>query len=66
MVDEAGVDQAQVALVSTGVMDEAALRVARAIQYGLQACQALANAHVRGIVHRDLKPENLFIARESV
>lgn len=32
LVDEAGVDEAQVALVSTAVMDEAALRVARAIQ----------------------------------
>ena len=41
------------------------LPLERAIEYGLQACQALANAHVRSIVHRDLKPENLFVAHET-
>jgi len=34
-----------------------------AIQYVLQASQAIAEAHANGIVHRDLKPENLFVAR---
>jgi serine/threonine-protein kinase len=38
--------------------------MSQAVNYGLQACHALAHAHVRGIVHRDLKPENLFAARD--
>jgi serine/threonine-protein kinase len=38
------------------------LSVDRAVDYILQACEALAEAHVAGIVHRDIKPDNLFIA----
>lgn len=39
------------------------LPVEQAVDYVLEACEAVAEAHMLGVVHRDLKPANLFVAR---
>ena len=44
---------------------EGPLPVDRAVDYVVQACDAIAEAHARGIVHRDLKPANLFLVRKK-
>jgi serine/threonine-protein kinase len=39
------------------------LPIETAIDWVLQACEAISEAHAVGIVHRDLKPGNLFLTR---
>ncbi|MBV9948784.1 MAG: serine/threonine protein kinase [Myxococcales bacterium] len=41
------------------------LPVAQAVDFVLQACQGIAEAHALGIVHRDLKPANLFVVQRA-
>ncbi|HEX8789536.1 MAG TPA: serine/threonine-protein kinase [Polyangiaceae bacterium] len=42
-----------------------ALPVAQAVDFTLQALEAMAHAHARQIVHRDLKPANLFVTQTA-
>jgi serine/threonine-protein kinase len=45
------------------VHDKGGLPVQDAVDYLIQGCEAIAEAHSHGIVHRDLKPANLFLTR---
>ncbi len=50
--------------LATVVESEGTLAIADAVGFIVQACEAVAEAHVEGIVHRDLKPANLFLSRQ--
>jgi serine/threonine protein kinase len=41
------------------------LPVEEAVDYILQACEGIGEAHEMGIVHRDIKPANLFLVRNK-
>ncbi len=47
------------------LVDRGALPVAEVVDYAIQTCAGVHDAHERGIVHRDLKPANLFLANEA-
>jgi hypothetical protein len=46
------------------VADRGPLAVRDAVDYVMEACEALDEAHRAGIAHRDLKPANLFYCRK--
>jgi tRNA A-37 threonylcarbamoyl transferase component Bud32 len=45
------------------LLSKGSLSLEQAVDFLLQACEAIAEAHSIGIIHRDLKPANLFVAR---
>lgn len=45
------------------LLEEGALEVTRAVDYVIQVCSALGDAHRLHIIHRDVKPENIFLAQ---
>ncbi len=47
------------------VRERGPLPVEEAVDFILQACVAVAEAHSLGIIHRDLKPANLYCVRRS-
>jgi serine/threonine-protein kinase len=49
--------------LGTVIAKSGALQPNDAVEYVLQACEAIAEAHALGIVHRDIKPRNLFLTR---
>jgi len=51
--------------LSQALAKNGAMPVGQSVNYLLQACEAIAEAHALGIVHRDLKPANLFLARRA-
>jgi len=51
--------------LSAWLQQRGPLPVDQAVEFVLQACEAIAEAHALGIVHRDLKPANLFVIRRA-
>ena len=44
------------------LVDRGALAIEDAVQYGIEAADALAHAHERGVVHRDFKAANAIVS----
>jgi serine/threonine-protein kinase len=51
--------------LGTYVGSRGPVEASQAVDWILQACNAIAEAHASGIIHRDLKPANLFLTQRS-
>jgi serine/threonine protein kinase len=51
--------------IATIIETHGPMPVELAVDYVLQACDAVAEAHALGIIHRDLKPRNLFVTQRN-
>jgi serine/threonine-protein kinase len=49
--------------LSTWLTQYGPMSIDEAVEFVLQACEAIAEAHTLGIVHRDIKPANLFCVK---
>ena len=47
------------------ILQAGPVKLRQALDYAIQAGEALAKVHERGVIHRDLKPENLLIADDG-
>jgi tRNA A-37 threonylcarbamoyl transferase component Bud32 len=51
--------------LSTRIERTGRVPIMEAVDFVLQACEAIAEAHVLGIIHRDLKPGNIFLTERA-
>jgi serine/threonine-protein kinase len=58
-------EQLEGADLGSVLQDRGNFDIEEAVDYVLQACAGIAEAHARGIVHRDLKPSNLFLTTRA-
>jgi eukaryotic-like serine/threonine-protein kinase len=58
-------EQLEGADLGTVLQQRGRFEIEESVDYILQACAGIAEAHARGIVHRDLKPSNLFLTARA-
>ena len=46
-------------------LEQGALPLRKAMEFGVQIARGLAAAHEKGIIHRDIKPDNIFLTRDG-